>query len=145
MVVYTLQSLEDGCTAWGPTRFGGMWSATNCHVVMGQVSSADTLRDLSDLSPTVRVEDPREARNARGERLDPVVRYERALTTDEIAAIPPLCGVAFWGRRPMRLQMPHVASPSSEVRAEALFSKAAWLRWVSEHQTAAGGTTDGEH
>ena len=143
VVVYSLQSLEDGYTAWGPTRFGGMWSATNCHVVMGQVSSADTLRDLSDLSPTVRVEDPREARNARGERLDPVVRYERALTTDEIAAIPPLCGVAFWGRRPMRLQMPHVASPESEVRAEALFSKAAWLRWVSEHQTATGGTTDG--
>jgi hypothetical protein len=142
VVVYTLQSLEDGCTAWGPTRFGGMWSATNCHVVMGQVSSADTLRDLSDLSPTVRVEDPREARSARGERLDPVVRYERALTTDEIAAIPPLCGVAFWGRRPMRLQMPHVASPESEIRAQALFSKAAWLRWVSEHQTS-GGTTDG--
>jgi hypothetical protein len=118
-----------------------MWSATNCHVVMGQVSSADTLRDLSDLSPTVRVEDPREARNARGERLDPVVRYERALTTDEIAAIPPLSGIAFCGRRPMRLDMPHVASPQSEVRAQALFSKAAWLRWATDHQIP-GGMTD---
>lgn len=141
VVVYALQSLEDGRTAWGPTRFGGMWSATNCHVVMGQVSSADTLRDLSDLSPTVRVEDPREALNARGERLDPVVRYERALTTDEIAAIRPLSGIAFCGSRPMRLDMPHVASPQSEVRAQALFSKAAWLRWATDHQIP-GGMTD---
>jgi hypothetical protein len=142
VVVYALQSLEDGLATWGSTRFGGMWSATNCHVVMGQVSSADTLRDLSDLSPTVRVEDAREGRNARGERLDPVLRYERALTTDEIAAIPKLSGVAFCGRRPMRLEMPHVASPQSEVRAEALASKAAWLRWVTEHQTT-GGAIDG--
>jgi type IV secretory pathway TraG/TraD family ATPase VirD4 len=135
VVVYALQSLEDGRTAWGPTRFGGMWSATNCHLVMGQVSSAETLRDLSDLSPTVRIEDPREARNARGERLDPVVRYERALTTDELAALPALSGIAFYGRRPMRLDMPHVASPQSEVQAQALASKAAWLRWVTEHQS----------
>jgi hypothetical protein len=138
VVVYALQSLEDGCTAWGPTRFGGMWSATNCHVVMGQVSSAVTLRDLSDLSPTVRVEDPREARNARGERLDPVVRYERALTTDELAAIPKLSGIAFCGSRPMRLDMPHVASAQSEVRAQALASKVAWLRWVTDHQIPGG-------
>ena len=142
VVVYALQSLEDGLTTWGATRFGGMWSATNCHVVMGQVSSADTLRDLSDLSPTVRVEDPREGRNARGERLDPVLRYERALTTDEIAAIPKHSGIAFCGRRPMRLEMPYVASPQSEVQAEALASQANWLRWVSEHQTT-GGAIDG--
>ena len=135
VVVYALQSLEDGRTAWGPTRFGGMWSATNCHLVMGQVSSAETLRDRSDLSPTVRVEDPREARNARGERLGPVVRYERALTTDELSALPALSGIAFYGRRPMRLDMPHVASPQSEVQVQALFSKAAWLRWVTEHQS----------
>ena len=70
------------------------------------------LRDLSDLSPTVRVEDPREARNARGERLDPVVRYERALTTDELSALPALSGIAFYGRRPMRLDMPTWRAPS---------------------------------
>jgi hypothetical protein len=31
----------------------------------------------------------------------------------------------------MRLDMPHVASPQSEVRAQALVSKAAWLRWAA--------------
>ena len=37
----------------------------------------------------------------------------------------PLSGIAFCGSRPMRLDMPHVASPQSEVRAQALASKAA--------------------
>jgi len=85
---------------------------------MGQVSSAETLRDLSDLSPTVRVEDPRETRNARGERLDPVVRYERALTTDEIAAIRPLSGIASAGAGRCASTCPTwpAPSPKSEPR-----------------------------
>jgi type IV secretory pathway TraG/TraD family ATPase VirD4 len=134
VLLYFLQSLEDGEVAWGTTRFRGMWSATNCHVVMGQVSSSPTLRDLSDLSPTVRVEEKRDSHNQRGERLDPVVRWERALTTDELQAIPHHTAVVFYGARPMHLEMPHVGSRASELRARAQASRAAWLRWAAEHQ-----------
>jgi type IV secretion system protein VirD4 len=129
--VFALQSLEDGEEAWGTSRFEGMWSATNCLVVMGMVSSQRTLRALSDLTPTVKVEVRREGRDHRGEALDPVARWEPALTADEIRAIPHHTGVAFYGPRPMRLRMPHVLSRGSEVRHAAEASRAAWRRWVA--------------
>ena len=134
--VYALQSLEDGEWAWGATRFRGMWSATNCQVVMGNVSSSPTLRAISDLSPTVRLEEKRDSINQRGERMDPVVRFERALTTDEIQSIPHHTGVVFYGPRPMRVSLPHVSGPGSKVRREAKASKAAWLAWAAQQQAA---------
>ena len=129
--IYALQSLEDGENAWGSSRFQGMWSATNCLLVMGMVSSDPTLRALSDLSPTVKVEVDRSSRDRYGGRLDPVVRWEPALTADEIRAIPHHTGVAFYGPRPMRLVMPHVEDERSEVRSQAEASKHAWHRWVA--------------
>ncbi len=134
--VYALQSLEDGEEAWGHSRFQGMWSATNCQVVMGMVSGDRTLRALSDLSPTVKVEEARDSHNQRGERLDPVVRWERALTTDEIRAIPHHTAVVFYGPRPMRVTLPHVQDRASEVRTAADSSEAAWRAWAAEHQAA---------
>ena len=128
--IYALQSLEDGEEAWGIARFQGMWSATNCLVVMGMVSSQRTLRALSELSPTVKLEVEREGRDHRGEGLDPVARWEPAITPDEIRAILHHTGVAFYGPRPMRLTMPHVLSRGSAVRSAAEASRAAWLRWV---------------
>jgi len=134
--VYALQSLEDGEWAWGATRFRGMWSATNCQVVMGNVSSSPTLRAISDLSPTVQLEEKRDSINQRGERMDPVVHFERALTTDEIQSIPHHTGVVFYGPRPMRVSLPHVSGPGSEVRRDAEASKAAWLAWAAQQQAA---------
>ena len=134
--VYALQSLEDGEEAWGHSRFQGMWSATNCQVVMGMVSGDRTLRALSDLSPTVKVEEARDSHNQRGERLDPVVRWERALTTDEIRAIPHHTAVVFYGPRPMRVTLPHVQDRASEVRTAADSSEAAWRAWAAQHQAA---------
>ena len=78
-----------------------MWSATNCQVVMGMVSGDRTLRALSNLSPRSRSRSRGTFANQRGERLDPVVRFERALTTDEIRGIAHHSGVVFYGPRPM--------------------------------------------
>ena len=139
--IYALQSLEDGEEAWGISRFQGMWSATNCLVVMGMVSSQRTLRALSELSPTVKVEVPREGRDHRGEGLDPVVRWEPAVTPDEIRAIAPHTGIAFYGPRPMRLEMPHVLSGGSEVRGAAEASRASWRRWVATRTENGGRPT----
>ena len=141
--IYALQSLEDGEEAWGISRFQGMWSATNCLVVMGMVSSQRTLRALSELSPTVKVEVAREGRDHRGEGLDPVARWEPAVTPDEIRAIPPHTGVAFYGPRPMRLEMPHVLSRGLEVRRAAEASRAAWRQWVATREENGWRTTPG--
>ena len=141
--IYALQSLEDGEQAWGVSRFQGMWSATNCQVVMGMVSSPRTLRALSDLSPTVNIEVEREGRDHRGEGLDPVVRWESAITPDEIRAIPRHTGVAFYGPRPMRLQMPHVLSLDSELREQAAACQAAWQRWVASRWALATPSSRG--
>ena len=143
--IYALQSLEDGELAWGVSRFQGMWSATNCLLVMGMVSSQRTLRALSELSPTVKLEVEREGRDHHGEELDPVVRFEPAITPDEIRAIPHHTGVAFYGPRPMRLQMPHVLAPGSEVRRSAEACRAAWQRWVTTRRalTTAPSFQDG--
>jgi hypothetical protein len=139
ILVYALQSLEDGEEAWGSNRFQGMWSATNCQVVMGMVSGDRTLRALSNLSPTVKVEEARDSQNHRGERMDPVVRFERALTTDEIRGIAHHTGVLFYGPRPMLVSLPHVQDRASEVRALAEASEAAWLSWASAHQSGGDG------
>jgi len=134
--IYSLQSLEQGEEAWGISRFQGMWSATNCHVVMGMISGERTLRAISDLSPTIKVEEQREGRDRHGERLDPVVRWEPALTRDEVRAIARHTAVVFCGPRPMRVRLPHVASRGSEVRAAAEACRAAWLAWAAERQGA---------
>ena len=139
ILVYALQSLEDGEEAWGSNRFQGMWSATNCQVVMGMVSGERTLRALSNLSPTVKVEEPRDSHDHRGERMDPVVRFERALTTDEIRGIAHHTGVVFYGPRPMAVSLPHVQDRASEVRDLADASEAAWLSWASAHQSRGDG------
>ena len=139
ILVYALQSLEDGEEAWGSNRFQGMWSATNCQVVMGMVSGDRTLRALSNLSPTVKVEEARDSHDHRGERMDPVVRFERALTTDEIRGIAHHSGVVFYGPRPMAVSLPHVQDRASEVRAAADASEAAWLSWASTHQSRGEG------
>jgi hypothetical protein len=65
------------------------------------------------------VEEARDSRNQRGERLDPVVRWERAITTDEIRGIPH-----------------HVQDRGSEVRAAAVDSEAAWRAWAAQQQAA---------
>jgi len=141
ILVYALQSLEDGEEAWGSNRFQGMWSATNCQVVMGMVSGERTLRALSNLSPTVKVEEARDSHDHRGERMDPVVRFERALTTDEIRGITHHTGVVFYGPRPMTVSLPHVQARASEVRALADASEAAWLSWASAHQSRGEGAS----
>ncbi|MBJ7596325.1 MAG: TraM recognition domain-containing protein [Candidatus Dormibacteraeota bacterium] len=134
--IYSLQSLEQGEEAWGVSRFQGMWSATNCHVVMGMISGERTLRAISDLSPTIKVEEQREGRDRHGVRLDPVVRWEPALTRDEVRAIAHHTAVVFCGPRPMRVRLPHVLSRSSEVRMQAEACRAAWLAWAAQRQGA---------
>jgi hypothetical protein len=52
------------------------------------VRSERTLRALSNLQPTVKSEEARDSHNQRGERLDPVVRWQRPPSTEEIWAIP---------------------------------------------------------
>ncbi len=101
---------------------------------MGMVSRQRSLRALSDLSPTVKLEVEREGRDHHGEELDPVVRFEPAITPDEIRAIPHPTGVAFYGARPMRLEIPHVLGRGSEVRRPVEACREVWLRWVAAHR-----------
>ena len=135
VVVYALQSLEDGRTAWGPTRFGGMWSATNCHLVMGQVSSAENApRPLRPLPDSAGRGPPRGAQRPRrapgpGGPLRARPHHRRALGSPGALRHRLLRAPADAARHA------HVASPQSEVQAQALASKAAWLRWVTEHQS----------
>ena len=81
----------------------------------------------------------REAVDHRGERMDPVVHFERALTTDEIRGITHHTGVVFYGPRPMTVSLPHVQDRDSEVRDLADVSEAAWLSWASAHQSRGDG------
>ena len=63
-----------------------------------------------------------------------MVGFERALTTDEIQSIPHHTGVVFYGPRPMRVSLPHVSGPGSDVRRDAVASHAAWLAWAQQRQ-----------
>jgi type IV secretory pathway TraG/TraD family ATPase VirD4 len=125
-----LQSVDQAERAWGQ-RWRTIWGAANVHIVMGKVSDLDTQRAISAMAPEVQVEERRSGRDRHGLPFDPVVRFLPALSTDEISAIPPHTAVVFYGRRPMRVDMPRVDSRRSRHRKAAYAARAAWRAWLA--------------
>jgi len=134
VVVYVLQSLEQGDRAWG-SRFTTMWSATGVHIVMGRIADDKTLRVISEMTPQVKVLEKSSRESAYGGR--PYERWEHAITKDEVRGIASHTALVLYGAKPMLVALPHVESQHSEHRAAAIASKAAYHGWVRERTLGA--------